>query len=88
MEKFKAQEETYYLDNTTILPCEIVFTLIVRRYNVVSSKSEHKHSPKTLSSLFCSVRIHAKVILQEFTLQSCAKYIGNLLGFTENADLK
>ena len=31
VEKFKTQEETYYLDNITIAPCEIVFVLIARR---------------------------------------------------------
>ena len=74
MEKFKTQEETYYLDNITIAQCEIVFMLIgrrfnvVRRYNVVSNKSELKYSPKTLASVLCSVRIYAKIIIQEFTL--------------------
>ena len=68
VEKFKTQEETYYLDNITIAPCETVFVLIARRYNVVSNKSELKYSPKTLASVLCSVRIYAKIIIQEFTL--------------------
>ena len=38
MEKFKTREETYHLDNITIVPIEIVFIVIVRRYNVVSNK--------------------------------------------------
>ena len=36
MEKFKTQEETYYLDNITIVPREIVFIVIVRRYTMLS----------------------------------------------------
>ena len=68
MENFETQEETYYLDNITIAPREIVFMLIVRRYNGVSNKSEHKYSPKTLALVLCSVLIYAKVILQKFTL--------------------
>ena len=68
MEKFKTREETYHLDNITIVPIEIVFIVIVRRYNVVSNKIEHKYSPKTLTSVICSVRIYAKVIIQESTL--------------------
>ena len=68
MEKFKTHEETYYLDNITIAPREIEFIVIVRRYNVVSNKIEHKYFPKTLSSVICSVRIYAKVIIQESTL--------------------
>ena len=63
VEKFKTQEETYYLDNITIVPREIVFIVIARRYNVVSNKIEHKYSPKTLTSVICSVRIYAKVII-------------------------
>ena len=46
MGKLKTQEETYYLDNITIAPCEIVFIVIVRRYNVVPNEIEHKYSPK------------------------------------------
>ena len=68
MEKFKTQEETYYLGNITIAPREIVFIVIARRYNVVSNKIEHKYSPKILTSVICSVSIYAKVIIQEFTL--------------------
>ena len=68
MEKFKIQEDPYCLDNITIVPREIVFTVIVRRYNVVSNKFEHKYSPKTLISVICSVRVYAKVIIQESTL--------------------
>ena len=68
MEKFKTQEETYYLDNITIVPREIVFIVIVRRYNVVSNKIEHKYSPKTLTSVIYSVRVYAKVIIQESAL--------------------
>ena len=67
-EKIKTQEETYHLDNVTIIPREIVFIVIVRKYNVVSNKIEHKYSPKTLTSVICSVRIYAKVIIQESTL--------------------
>ena len=67
-EIFKTQEETYYLDNITIVPREIVFIVIARRYNVVSNKIGHKYSPKTLTSVICSVRIYAKVIIQELTL--------------------
>ena len=63
MEKFKTREETYHLDNITIVPIEIVFIVIVRRYNVVSNKIEHKYSPKTLTSIICSVRTYAKVII-------------------------
>ena len=48
MEKFKTQEETYYLHNTTIVPREIVFMLIVRRYNVVSNKSKHEYFPQSI----------------------------------------
>ena len=66
--KIKTQEETYYLHNIIIAPREIVFMLIVRSYNVVSNKSEHKYSPKTLASVLCSVRIYAKVIIQKFAL--------------------
>ena len=61
-------EETYYLDNVTIVPSAIVFIVIVRRYNVVSNKIEHKHSPKTLTYVIWSERIYAKVIIQESTL--------------------
>ena len=68
MEKFKTQEETYYLDNVTNVLRKIVFIVIVRRYNVVSNKIEHKYSPKTLTSVSCSERIYAKVIIQESTL--------------------
>ena len=68
MEKFKTREETYHLDNITIVPSEIVFIVIVRRYNVVSNKIEHKYSPKTLTFVICSVRIYRKVIIQESTL--------------------
>ena len=68
LEKFKTQEGTYYLDNITIVPREIVFIVIVGRYNVVSNKIEHKYFPKNLSSVICSVRIYAKVIIQESTL--------------------
>ena len=70
MEKFNHQVETYYLDNITIEPREIVFIVIVKVqwYNVVSNKIEHKHSPKTLLSVICSVRIYAKVIIQKPTL--------------------
>ena len=60
MEKLKHREETYYLDNITIVSREIVFIVIVRRYHVVSNKSERKYSPKTLASILCSVRIYAK----------------------------
>ena len=67
-EIFKTQEETYYLDNITIVPREIVFIVIARRYNVVSNKIGHKYSPKTLTSVICSVRIYTKVIIQESTL--------------------
>ena len=63
MEKFKTQEETYYLDNVTNVLRKIVFIVIVRRYNVVSNKIEHKYSPKTLTSIICSVRTYAKVII-------------------------
>ena len=63
MEKFKTQEETYYLDNVTNVLRKIVFIVIVRRYNVVSNKIEQKYSLK-----MCSVRIYAKVIIQESTL--------------------
>ena len=68
MEKFKTQEETYYLDNKTTVQREIVFIVIVRRYNAVSNKIEHKYSPKTSTSVICSVRIYAKDISQESTL--------------------
>ena len=68
MEKFKTQEETYDLDNITIVPREIVFLVTVKRYIVISNKIEHKYSPKTLTSVICSVRIYAKVIIQESTL--------------------
>ena len=68
MEKFKTHEETYSLDNITIAPREIEFIVIVRRHNVVSNEIEHKYFPKTLSSVICSVRIYAKVIIQESTL--------------------
>ena len=63
MEKFKTQEETYYLDNVTNVLRKIVFIVIFRRYNVVSNKTEQKYSLK-----ICSVRIYAKVIIQESTL--------------------
>ena len=63
MEKFKTQEETYYLDNVTNVLRKIVFIVIVRRYDVVSNKIEQKYSLK-----ICSVRIYAKVIIQESTL--------------------
>ena len=43
MEKFKTQEETYYLDNKATVQREIVFIVIVRRYNAVSNKTEHKY---------------------------------------------
>ena len=49
-------------------PREIVFVVILRRYNVVSNKIEYKYFPKTLISVICSVRIYAKVIIQESTL--------------------
>ena len=52
MRKFKTQEETYYLDNITIVPREIVFIVIVRKCNVVSKKSEHKYSPNTYFSAY------------------------------------
>ena len=68
MEKFKTHEETYYLDDTAIVPREIVFIAIVRRFNVVSNKIEQKYSPKTLTSVICSGHIYAKVIIQESTL--------------------
>ena len=68
MKKFNTQEETYYLDNITIVPRDIAFIVIVRRYIVVSNKIEHKYFPKTLTSVICSVRIYAKVIIQESTL--------------------
>ena len=68
MKKFNTQEETYYLDNITIVPRDIAFIVIVRRYNVVSIKIEHKYFPKALTSVICSVRIYAKVIIQESTL--------------------
>ena len=68
MKKFNTQEETYYLDNITIVPRDIAFIVIVRRYNVVSIKIEHKYFPKALTSVICSVRIFAKVIIQESTL--------------------
>ena len=68
MKKFNTQEETYYLDNITIVPRDIAFLVIVRRYNVVSIKIEHKYFPKALTSVICSVRIYAKVIIQESTL--------------------
>ena len=68
MEKFKTQEETYYLGNITTVPREIVFTVIIRRCNIVSNEIEHKYSPKTLTSVIPIVRIYAKVIIQEFTL--------------------
>ena len=42
MEKFKTQEETYYSDNITIVPREIVFIVIAIRYNVFSNKNEYK----------------------------------------------
>ena len=64
MEKFKTQEETYYLDNKTTVQREIVFIVIVRRYNAVSNKIEHTISIP-LTSVICSVRIYAKVIIQE-----------------------
>ena len=67
MEKIKTQEETYYLDNITIVSRDIVFIVIVRRCNVVS-KIQHKYFPKALTSVICSVRIYAKVIIQESTL--------------------
>ena len=63
MEKFKTQEETYYLDNVTNALRKIVFIVIFRRYNVVSNKIKQKYSLK-----ICSVRIYAKVIIQESTL--------------------
>ena len=52
-EKIKTQEETYHLDNVTIIPREIVFIVIVRRYNVVSNKIEHKYEnmAETLTDL-------------------------------------
>ena len=68
MEKFKTQVETCYLDNITIAPGEIVFIVIVRRYNVVWNKIEHKYSRKNLTSVICSVSIYGKVIVQEPTL--------------------
>ena len=68
VEKFKTQVETYYLDNITTVTGEIVFIVIVRRYNVVWNKIEHKYSPKTLTFVICSVRIYRKVITQEPTL--------------------
>ena len=52
MRKFKTQEETYYLDNITIVPREIAFIVIVRKCNVVSKKSEHKYSPNTYFSAY------------------------------------
>ena len=36
VEKFKSQEETYYLDNITIAPRKIVFIIIVRRYTMLT----------------------------------------------------
>ena len=39
--KFKTEEETYSLDNVTIVPREIVFIVIARRCSVISNKSEH-----------------------------------------------
>ena len=68
MEKFITQEETCDLDNITIVPREIVFLVTVKRYIVISNKTKHKYSPKTLTSIICSVRIYAKVIIQESTL--------------------
>ena len=68
MEKFKTQEETYYLDNITIVPREIVFIVIAIRYNVFSNKIEYKYSPKTLISIIFGVRIYPKGIIQESTL--------------------
>ena len=68
VEKFKTQVETYYLDNITTVTGEIVFIVIVRRYNVVWNKIEHNYSPKTLTFVICSVRIYRKVIIQESTL--------------------
>ena len=68
VEKFKTQVETYYLDNITTVTGEIVFIVIVRRYNVVWNKTEHKYSPKTLTFVICSVRIYRKVTIQESTL--------------------
>ena len=64
----KTQKETCYLDNITIVPREIVFIVIARWYIVVSSKIEHKYFLKTLTSVICSVRIYAKVIIQKSTL--------------------
>ena len=68
MKKFNTQEETYYLDNITIVPRDIAFIVIVRRYNVFSIKIEHKYFLKALTSVICSVSIYAKVIIQESTL--------------------
>ena len=65
--KISNSGETYYLDNITIVPRETVFIVIARRYNV-SNNIEHKYSPKILFSVICSVRIFAKVIIQESTL--------------------
>ena len=56
MRKFKTQEETYYLDNITIVPREIVFIVIVRKCNVVSNKSEHKYSPNTYFSAYAFMK--------------------------------
>ena len=67
--KFKTQEETYYSDNITIVPREIVFIVIAIRYNVFSNKIEYKqYSPKTLISVIFGVRIYPKGIIQESTL--------------------
>ena len=70
VEKFKTQEKTYYLDKITIEPREIVFILItmLQCYNVVSNKSEHKYSSKTLAFVLCSIHIYAKAIIQVLTL--------------------
>ena len=47
---------------------KFVFIVIVRKYKVISNKVEHKYSPNTLASVNCSVRIYARVFIQESTL--------------------
>ena len=82
MENFKTQKETYYLDNIIIVPREVVFIVIIRKYNVVLNKIEHKYSPKALTSVIFSVRSSRVSVrsstyrVQEFSVLSSGVHSG------------
>ena len=70
--------------------CLIIKELVkfVLKINIIPDRSEKYMPLQVIEIWFLLSVIIDSMQFMNSSLQSCAKYIGNLLGFTENLDLK